>query len=234
MLKNKVSIDSHISIKNYPEEIRPREKLLLSGAEALSDQELLAILIRTGTNKMSALELAQKLLVEGGISSLEKLSVEELSSFKGMGLAKTAQLKAAIEIGKRLAKYSLGPRPVIKCPQDVGKILVAEMSYLDKEYFKIVNLNTKNQVISMDTVSVGSLNASLVHPREVFKLSLKRNAASVIMAHNHPSGDTEPSKEDINITKRLCEAGNILGVEVLDHIIIGHNNFLSMKEKGYF
>lgn len=233
MIKGKEKSIRHVSIKEYPEEIRPREKLLLSGPETLSEQELLAIILRTGTKETSALDLAQTLLVEGGLLALNNLSVEELSAYKGMGLAKTAQLKAAIELGKRLTKYSLGPRPVIKCPHDIGKLLMAEMSGFDKEYFRIVNLNTKNQVISVDTVSVGSLNASLVHPREVFKISLKRNAASIILVHNHPSGDTQPSQEDINITKRLCDAGDILGVEVLDHIIIGHNIFLSMKEKGY-
>ena len=224
----------YISIREYPEEIRPREKLLNFGAESLSDQELLAILLRTGTRKTSALDLAQEILKRGGLSALARTSLEELRQQKGMGLAKAAQLKAAVELGKRLARQSLGPQPVIKSPQDAARLVMGEMSYLDREHFRVINLNTKNQVIAIDTVSVGSLNASLVHPREVFKQPIKRSAASLILIHNHPSGDTEPSQEDINITRRLCEAGALLGMTILDHLIIGQNKFFSMKEKGYF
>jgi len=224
----------YMSIKEYPEEIRPREKLLNMGAEALSDQEPLAILLCTGTRKTSALDLAQEILKCGGLYALTRTSLEELRLQKGMGLAKAAQLKAAVELSKRLARQSLGSQPVIKIPQDAARLVMGEMSYLDREHFKVMNLNTKNQVITIDTVSVGSLNASLVHPREVFKMPLKRSAASLILIHNHPSGDPSPSKEDINITRRLRDAGNLLGLEILDHIIIGQNNFLSMKESGYF
>lgn len=224
---------ARLSIKEYPEEVRPREKLLINGSENLSEQELLAILLRTGTREKSALDLAQELLLSEGLIGLTQASVEELSSIKGMGLAKACQLKAAIELGKRLARQSLGIRPVIKNPHDVAKLVMQEMSYLDRENFRVINLNTKNQVMVIDTVSVGSLNAAIVHPREVFKLPIKRSAACLILVHNHPSGDTTPSVEDIHITKRLCEAGKLLGIEIIDHIIVGNNNFLSMKEKGY-
>ena len=224
----------YVSIKEYPVEIRPREKLLNMGAEALSDQELLAILLRTGTSKRSALDLAQEILKQGGLSGLARAGMEELKLHKGIGLAKAAQLHAAVELSKRLARQSMGPLPVIKTPQDAANLVLSEMSYLDREHFKVINLNTKNQVIAIDTVSVGSLNSSPVHPREVFKLPIKRSAAHLILVHNHPSGDTTPSGDDIAITKRLCQAGSLLGLEVLDHLIIGLNKFVSMKEKGYF
>lgn len=223
-----------IPIKQYPEELRPREKLLQYGPEALSDQELLAILLRTGTKDRSALELAHELLLSGGFVNLTQISMEELKSFKGMGLAKSAQIKAALEIGRRLARQKMGPRPVIRTPEDVANILMGEMNFLDREHFKVLNLNTKNQVIGIDDVSVGSLNASLVHPREVFKQAIKRSAAWLILAHNHPSGNLQPSKEDEMLTKRLYDAGKLLGIEVLDHLIFGQNSYLSMKEKGYF
>ncbi|MDD2401349.1 MAG: DNA repair protein RadC [Clostridia bacterium] len=224
----------HISIKDYPEEMRPREKLISHGADTLADHELLAILLRTGTKEKSALDLAQDILLSGGLTYLTQVSTEELSNIKGIGLAKAAQVKAALELGRRLARQRMGFKPSIHDPSDAASLLMGEMSYLDREHFKVINLNTKNQVIMIDEVSVGSLNASLVHPREVFKLPIKRSAASLILAHNHPSGDTRPSKEDVAITERLCEAGNILGVKILDHIILGQNSYLSMKEKGYF
>lgn len=223
----------HMSIREFPENIRPREKLLALGPEALSDQELLAILIRTGIHEKSALDLAQELLKCGGITALVHASTEEIKSQKGMGLAKAAQVKAALELARRLSRQSLGPRPVIKSPLDAAQLLMGEMSNLDREHFRVINLNTKNQVIAIDTVSIGHLNASLVHPREVFKIPIKRSAASLILVHNHPSGDLSPSKEDLKVTQRLIEAGSILGVDVVDHLIFGHNNFLSMREKGY-
>ncbi|QNB47581.1 DNA repair protein RadC [Thermanaerosceptrum fracticalcis] len=230
----KISQTGHVSIKNFPEEVRPREKMLVLGAEALSDQELLAILLRTGTKNKSALDLAQDILSTGGLATLTQLTLEELGLRKGIGLAKAAQLKAAVELGKRLAKQRLGPKPAIKSPQEAAQFVMNEMMYLDREHFRVINLNTKNQILAVDTVSIGSLDASLVHPREVFKLPIKRSAASLILIHNHPSGDTSPSREDIEVTKRLAEAGRLLGINILDHIIIGHNNFLSMKEKEYF
>lgn len=223
----------HLSIREYPENIRPREKLLALGPEALSDQELLAILLRTGVREKSALELAQDLLKGGGLTTLVATSTEELKTLKGIGLAKAAQIKAALELARRLARQSLGPRPIIKSPYDAAQLLMGEMSNLDREHFRVINLNTKNQVIAVDTVSIGHLSASLVHPREVFKIPIKRSAASLILVHNHPSGDITPSKEDLKVTQRLIEAGSILGVDVVDHLIFGHNNFLSMREKGY-
>jgi len=224
---------AHISLKDYPAEIRPREKLLSLGPEGLSEQELLAILLRTGTREKSALDLAGEVLASGGITALTHLSIEELSLKKGIGLAKAAQLKAAVELARRLGRHKLGHRPVIRTPQDAFELVHPDMAYLDREHFRVINLNTKNQVLAMDNVTVGSLNAYLVHPREVFKLRIKRSTASLILLHNHPSGDTKPSREDQDLTKRLCQAGALLGIDILDHLIIGQNNYFSMKENGY-
>lgn len=223
----------HIPIKDYPAEIRPREKLVCLGPEGLSDQELLAIILGTGARDKSALDLAGDILAGGGIIALTNLSIEELSQKKGIGLAKAAQLKAAVELARRLGRHNVGQRRVIQTPQDAFELVRGEMAYLDREHFRVINLNTKNQVLAIDTVSVGSLNASLVHPREVFKLPIKRSAASLILLHNHPSGDTKPSREDQDLTRRLCQAGALLGIEIVDHLIIGQNNYLSMRENGY-
>lgn len=224
---------ANITIKNFPIEVRPREKLLNHGAESLSEQELLAILLGTGTRQRTALELAGDILAGGGLIALTNLSIEELQQKKGIGLAKAAQLKAAIELARRLGRQVISTRPIIKSPRDAFELVKGEMAYLDREYFRVINLNIKNQVLAVDTVSVGCLNASLVHPREVFKAPIKRSTAKLILLHNHPSGDTQPSREDQELTKRLCQAGNLLGIEIVDHLIIGQNNYLSMRENGY-
>ncbi|WP_088554542.1 RadC family protein [Calderihabitans maritimus] len=226
-------MDYRLTIKELPEELRPRERMLQVGPQALSNAELLAILIRTGSARETALDLAQKLLCRpNGLRYLVEASIEELSSIKGMGLAKAAQIKAAVELGRRLATSSSELRPCIRSPEDVIRLVMEEMRYLDREHFRAISLNTKNQVIAMDTVSVGSLNSSIVHPRELFKEAIRRSAAALVLVHNHPSGDPTPSQEDIDVTRRLAEAGQILGIKVLDHVIIGDGKYLSMKEKG--
>jgi len=213
-----------------PAELRPRERLLNDGVQSLSNAELLAILLRTGTRSETAIDLACNILSRPeGLRYLAEASVEELQKQKGIGLAKAAELKAALELGRRLAALTLS-RMTVKCPQDVANILMDEMRYLDRENFRTVSLNTKNRVLGIDSVSVGSLNSSLVHPREVFKTPIRRSAASIILVHNHPSGDPAPSREDINVTRRLVEAGRILGIEVLDHLIVGDGCFTSLKE----
>lgn len=222
-----------IKIKDLPEEMRPRERLFSEGAEALSTPELLAILLRTGTSAISAVELATFLLGStGGLAGLLESSAHELCDIKGMGMAKTAQVKAALELGRRLSAESFGPRKVIKTPLDVHNLLKDKMRYYDREYFKAVLLDTKHQVISVDIISIGSLDASLVHPRELFKNSIKKSAAAIILAHNHPSGDPTPSGEDMEVTRRLVKAGDIVGIQILDHVIIGKGGFVSLKEKG--
>ncbi len=227
------SVEYRIRIKELPEDMRPRERLIREGPEVLTTVELLAVLLRTGTSSLSALDLATLLLKKNrGLLGLAESSVEELCSIKGIGPAKVAQLKAAVELGKRMAAEVSGPRQVIRTPVDVHNLLRERMRHYDREHFKAVFLNTKHHVITVETVSVGSLNSSLVHPRELFKNSIKRSAAALILAHNHPSGDPTPSIEDIEITRRLAEVGNIIGIQVLDHIIIGENGFVSLKEQG--
>lgn len=227
------SLEYHVTMKDLPKDIRPRERLLREGPEVLSDIELLAILIRTGTNKGNALDISEKLLTKvGGLSQLIDSTVEEISAIHGIGQIKAAYIKAALELGKRLDRTPVLDKPKITSPRDVSNLLMAEMRRYDREYFKALCLNTKNQVISIETVSIGSLSASIVHPRELFKNPIKRSSAALILVHNHPSGDPTPSSEDIEVTQRLCEAGKILGIEVLDHIIIGDRKFTSLREKG--
>ena len=219
-----------LTLKKMPEDIRPRERLLQKGATALNSSELLAILLRIGNKKETAIDMANRLLHHcGGLKSLAGISIEELSSFKGIGLAKSAQIKAAIELGHRIYKEINIDKSKITNPSDVVD-LVMDMQFLDKEHFRLISLNTKNYVVGNDDIFIGSLNSSIVHPREVFKKALEKNAASVILVHNHPSGDPEPSKDDIQATNRLMKAGEILGIEVLDHIIIGTNRYKSLKE----
>lgn len=228
-------MDSYnVTIKKMPENERPREKLMRYGSKTLSNSELIAILIRTGSKKQSALELANILLShhEKGIRFLANCTVEELSKIKGIGKSKACQIIAAVELGNRLSRSSLEIKRRIKSPKDVTDMFINDMRFLEKEHFKVVFLNTKNEIITFETISIGSLNASIVHPREVFNRAIKKSSASIILLHNHPSGNPEPSKEDINITKRLAEAGHIIGIEVLDHIIIGDGSYYSLKENS--
>lgn len=221
------------TIKDLPISERPREKLYSQGVEALSNTELLAIIIRTGSREDTAIDLARRILSldNRGIAYLADVTLEELMELKGIGASKACQIMATIEIGKRLSKR--GPQDKIKVtsPLVLVDLLMDEMRYLNKEFFKIAILDTKNQILSIENISIGTLNASIVHPRDVFKISIKRNANSIILIHNHPSGDTTPSSEDINITNRLIDGGNLIGIKVLDHIIIGDNKYLSFKEK---
>ncbi|WP_352420126.1 DNA repair protein RadC [Proteiniborus sp.] len=225
--------DFSYTIKDLPEDERPREKLYKYGPKALSNTELLAIIIRTGNKENTAIEISQKLLAgkKEGISFLTDTSIQEITKIKGIGVCKAAQILAAVELGKRVMTGTHKDKPKITTPSDVADILMLDMAHLKKEHFKIVMLDTKNQVIGIEDISIGSLNSSIVHPREVFKEAIARSSASIILVHNHPSGDPTPSKEDIAITRRLAEGGDILGIKVLDHIIIGNNRFLSLKEK---
>ncbi|MCL4426106.1 MAG: DNA repair protein RadC [Firmicutes bacterium] len=229
-------MDYHLSIKDLPEADRPRERLFRFGPEALSNAELLALLLRTGNKGESALDLAHRLLSlaakqGGGFRYLITASLEELSHIRGIGAAKASLIKAALEIGRRLA-ISTETKPVVKSPRDVGNLVMEKMRYLDREHFEVLLLDTKNQVLAMELISVGTLNSSVVHPREVFKVAIKRSAAGIVLVHNHPSGDPTPSRDDLEVSRRLVEAGRLLGIDVLDHVIIGDNRFLSFKEAG--
>lgn len=221
-------------IRELPEDERPREKLLKYGVESLSNSELLAILLRSGTKEMSAIDLSNKLLAIDceGISFLANSSIEEMRQIKGIGDAKASQLIAAIELGKRISTRPKNNKVSITSPQDIANLFMEQMRYYKKEFFKVLLLNTKNEIIMIENVSIGNLNSAIVHPREVFTLAIKKSASSVILVHNHPSGNPEPSKEDIQLTKRLIHAGEIIGIEVLDHLIIGDGLYLSFKEES--
>nr|WP_285890831.1 DNA repair protein RadC [Mesobacillus maritimus] len=223
-----------IMIKDYPQNERPRERFILNGPQSLTNHELIALILGTGTKEESVLQLANRLLAEfEGFRFLKDATLEELTAIKGIGRAKAIHLLAAVEIGRRLSSHTHENRYVIRSPEDGANYLMHDMKYLSQEHFVCLYLNTKNQVIHRQTIFIGSLNASIVHPREVFKEAVRRSAASIICAHNHPSGDCSPSREDIEVTKRLVECGKMLGIDLLDHLIIGDNKYVSLKEKGY-
>jgi len=228
-----VNRESSFTVRDLPKQERPRERLQKFGPEALSAQELLALVIGRGISKKSVMSIAQELLAKfGNIKAIGQATIEELSQIKGIGLAKAAQIKACFELGKR---EDLEPEPRdfdIKNPESVVKAIRSSIKDKAKEHFKLILLNPRNKIIGISTISIGTLNASLVHPREVFKDAIVHSAASVVLAHNHPSGDPEPSEDDINITKKLVDSGKLLGIEVLDHIVIGKDNFCSFKERG--
>lgn len=222
---------SNVTLKKMALEERPREKMLINGAKKLSNSELLAIILRTGDKKMNAIDLANKIINKDahGIRNLEYLTIEELCKIEGVGISKATQIKAALELGVRISSY----RPLkhkINSPKDVYEYYVDSVRFLEKEVFKTILLNTKNEVISDVEVSIGTLNSSLVHPREVFREAIKKGTNKIILVHNHPSGCVDPSTEDKNITIRLVKCGDILGIEVLDHIIIGDGKYFSFKE----
>jgi DNA repair protein RadC len=220
------------TIKQLPPELRPRERLLEAGPSALSDGELLGLLFGIGSREKTAVELAGEVISEAdGLHGLYDVSVHELTQINGIGEAKACKILAAVELGRRIGRVRNPGRPMISSPADVERLLRGRMANLDRENFVVVLLNTKNEVIETSTVSIGTLGASLVHPREVFKPAVRASAASVILAHNHPSGKVEPSQEDREVTRRLGEAADILGIEVLDHVIVG-DGYFSMKEHG--
>ncbi|MCT2537953.1 DNA repair protein RadC [Aquibacillus koreensis] len=223
-----------ISMKHVPKQDRPRERLLELGPGHVSNQELLAILLGTGSKEESVQVLAERVLMHfDGLNLLRESTIEELTAIKGIGSVKGVLILAAIELGKRMQKYKPQEKYVIRSPEDGADYVMEEMRILKQEHFVVLFLNTKNQVIHRQTIFIGSLNASIVHPREIFREAVKRSAASIICAHNHPSGDPSPSQEDIHVTKRLLECGKMIGIEVLDHLVIGDHKFVSLKEKGY-
>jgi len=222
------------TVRDLPLSERPRERLLKLGSEALSAQEILALILGRGIKGESVMVTSQKLLSRfGNLKGITNASVEELSEIKGVGLAKAAQIKAALELSKRL-EGDAGERqkPMVKSPEDVVNIVKSQLKGKKKEHFLVLCLDTRNRVINCRPVSVGSLDTSIVHPREVFREAVSSSAASVIFAHNHPSGDPEPSKEDVELTKRLVKAGEIIGVDVLDHIVVCDRSYLSLKAKN--
>lgn len=212
-----------------PRAERPREKLIKYGPGKLSSSELLAILLRTGKNGENVINLANKMLKKFKTENLPNISFEELNNYDGIGEAKACQIVACFELGRRLLKGKKAQ--IYITPEEVWNELKDLRDY-KKEYFVIFYLDSRNQEIKRETISIGSLNANLVHPREVFEPAVRNSAAHVILAHNHPSGDFEPSEDDLDITKRLVEAGKILGIEVLDHVVVVKSGFFSFKDKG--
>jgi DNA repair protein RadC len=220
-------------LRDWPEEDRPRERMKRLGAEALSHAELLAILLRTGSRRESAVHLAQRVLHDcGGLRRFAERSWDELTHISGIGPAKALELQASVELGRRVARSRLPDSVSVTRPQDAADLLMEELRHLREEHFVVLFLNTKNRVIGRQTLSIGSLNASVVHPREVFRAAIRRSSASILCAHNHPSGDPTPSPEDLQLTRRLSEAGELVGIELLDHIVIGDNRYVSLKEIG--
>lgn len=222
-----------IYMRDLPKEERPRERLIELGPEYLANRELLALLIRTGTKSRSAMDLADMLLAHfGSLPKLASASYHEISGLKGIGPAKAADILAAFELAKRLSNSHSALKEVVTNPKDAADLVFHELRLLDKEHFLILMLNTKHRVIAKKVISIGHLNASLVHPREMFKEAIKHSSAAVILVHNHPSGDPSPSEDDIRITRRLVEGGQLLGIQVLDHVIVGEQGYVSLKEKG--
>ncbi len=233
--------EKRLSVKEFPRRERPRERLFEEGVGSLSDAEVLALLLCTGNAHRgeTVLDLARRVLnylsqkSEGDtvLRALADTTAEQLREIPGIGMAKSATMVAAVELGRRVS--SDRPRLAsVKGPEDVASLLVEQMRYLDREQLRAVLLNTKNQVLGIEVVSIGSINSSVVHPREIFRVSIKRNAAAVVLAHNHPSGDPTPSPEDIQVTKRVLRAGGMLGIDVLDHLIIGDDCYISLRQQG--
>lgn len=222
-------------MKDLAPDDRPREKMLEHGAEVLSNTELLAILINTGTKEKSALDIARDLTSEEGLlNNLGlKRSPQELAKIKGLGPAKAVKIIAALELGKRAAYANSLAKAGIGSPEDGAMLLMPRLRYENNEHFLAVLLNSKNKVINIEQISEGSLTASVVHPREVFAAAVVNHAAALLVAHNHPSGDPTPSREDRNLTDVLSKAGDIMGIPLLDHLIIGDATYFSFKEHGY-
>lgn len=227
-------MEEKYKIKDLPAEQRPREKLLSSGVEALNDAELLAIIIGKGTTNNTAIDLSYAILSRfGSLTNLSKAGISELLKIKGIGYAKACQIKAAMELSKRLGNKSILDNPQISSAKDVYDLMKGKFFQEKKEYFYILLLDIKNRLIKECKITEGILTASIVHPREVFNPAIKESAASIILIHNHPSEDPKPSSEDIEITNQIKEAGNILGIRVLDHIIIGGKSYFSFAESNW-
>jgi DNA repair protein RadC len=225
-------IDYQPMIRDMPENERPRERLRTYGANALSTSELLAILLRTGVQGENVLQLAMRLLADhGGLSGLAKASFDELGKLKGVGPAKVTQLKAAFELGRRLLVEAPDERPQIRSPADAANLVMLEMGLLEQEHLRLILLDTKNRVVEMPTVYIGNLNTSVIRVGELFRQALRVNCAGMIVVHNHPSGDPTPSPEDVRVTERIVEAGKLLDIDVLDHLVIGWHRYVSMKER---
>lgn len=225
--------DYQLMIRDLPADLRPRERLKYAGAGALNAAELLAIILRVGGRGENVIRMAERLLSDfGGIAGLAQANFDELCAAHGMGEAKATQIKAALELGKRMLLTSAQERAQIRSPADGANLLMLEMGLLEHEQLRIILLDTKNYVLRVHTVYSGSLNTAVIRVGEVFREAIRANCAAIILAHNHPSGDPTPSPEDIRVTEAVVSAGELLDIRVLDHLVIGRNRFVSMKERG--
>jgi DNA repair protein RadC len=222
-----------LMMRDMAEHNRPRERLLQVGERAVSTAELLAIILRTGAAGENVLRLSERLLSTfQDLPGLARASIAELTEVKGVGPAKAVEIKAALEIGRRLLTTAPEEKPRITSPADAANLLMSEMSFLDKEHLRLILMDTRNRVLGTPTIYIGSLNTSVIRVGELFRAAIKENAAAFIVAHNHPSGDPSPSPEDVSVTRQIVQAGSLLNIDVLDHIVIGHNRFVSLKERG--
>src|SRR6266571_2092905 len=227
-----VKLEYHPTIHDMPTDERPRERLQHYGPKALSTAELLAIILRTGTSRDNVIELAGKILAKyGGLSGLMRAEFGELCTEYGLGEAKASQLKAALEMGRRLGMIQPDEKYQIKSPADAANLVMMEMTHLDHEQMRILILDTKNQVIENISRYQGTVNSSVLRAAEIFRPAIIRNCPGVIVCHNHPSGDPTPSPEDIAVTRQLVEAGKVLDIELVDHLVIGNHRFVSLKER---
>lgn len=225
-------LEYHATLHDMPTDERPRERLRTHGPQALSNAELLAIILRTGTTRDNVLELAGKLLARyGGLGGLLSIDFNELSKEHGLGEAKCCQIKSALEIGKRLGRQQLEEKYQIKSPRDAANLVMVEMTYLDHEHMRILVLDSKNQVVENIDRYSGTVNSSVLRAAEIYRPAITRNCPAVLVCHNHPSGDPTPSPEDIAVTEQLVQAGKVLDIELVDHLVIGNHKYVSLKEQ---
>ena len=220
-----------MNIKTLPLEERPREKLIKNGPIPLTNSELLAIILRTGNKKENVLQITRKFFKEHNIKSFSRLRIPVLKKQLGIGDAKACQIIACFELGRRLFQFTEVKKIKIQKAKDIATLFIPEMENLEREHFKCVYLDSRKRILKHENLFIGSLNESLIHPREIFKFALEENAAAIILLHNHPSGDPTPSRFDITITRELIKAGETLGIPILDHIIIGGKNYISLREQ---
>lgn len=227
----------HITVKNLPSSEQPYERMEHYGPGILSDAELLAIIIRTGTNGERSIDVAIKVLNAAdntnGLLGLTQMSIQELMKINGIGKVKAIQLKAVAELARRISKATKNQTSCFTSPRQIADYYMEDMRHLQHEEILLIMMNSKSQILREERISVGTVNASLLSPREVFACALKNNAVHIVLLHNHPSGDPTPSKEDIQITEKIKEAGGLIGIGLMDHIVIGDNKYVSLREKGF-
>ncbi|MBM4431976.1 MAG: JAB domain-containing protein [Chloroflexi bacterium] len=232
-MSQETRVPYHLTIRELPLSERPRERLQHSGASALAPSELLAIILRTGVGGENVVDMAKRLLVAyGGLAGLARASFGQLAAEHGLGPAKTAQLQAAFELGRRLLVASPDERPQVSSPADAANLLMPEMEHLEQEHLRVLLLDTKHHVLASPTVYVGNVNTSVIRVAELFREAIRLNCAALIVAHNHPSGDPTPSPDDVRVTEQIVQAGKLLDIEVLDHLVIGRQRYVSLKERG--